>query len=405
MTLNPVCESVETKLGVAVSVSAVAQVKFSTTRESLLIAMEQFLGKSPEEISNVLVQTLEGHLRAILGTLTVEEIYRDREKFAAFVLEVAAPDVSKMGVEILSFTVKDISDRVGYLESLGKKRTAEVKRDASNGVVEAERDAGIRIAAAERVKMEARFSADTKVAESKRALELAKSEFDQDVNRAKAEAELAYQLEAAKVQQSIREANVEIEVVARRKQIEVEEQEILRKQKELEATVQRPADAESFKVETLAQANSTQVVTHAEAEAEAIRATGAAEASVIEATGTAEANRMRLKATAFKEYGEAAMMSLALDALPKIAAEIAAPLAKVDQIVLVSGGDASGTSSTAGEVSRLVSELPPVVRAITGVDLSQVRSPTRARPRGSRGAGTDAGGRAPQTLRRIPGAQ
>ncbi|KJE97317.1 flotillin 2-PF [Capsaspora owczarzaki ATCC 30864] len=372
LTLEPVCNDVETKQGVAVSVSAVAQVKFLTERALLEKAMEQFLGKSTREIQDVIVQTLEGHLRAILGTLTVEEIYKDREKFAELVREVASPDVGKMGVEILSFTIKDIADKVGYLDSLGKKRTAEVKRDADIGVAHAKRDAGIKEAEAQRRHMDVKYAADTEIADAKRGYELQKAQFDQEINTKKATAELAYSLQAAKVQQSIKQENIQIEVIERRKQIEVEEQEIIRRQYELEAQVRKPADADKFKIETLAQAQRTRTIVSAQAEAEAIKLIGAAEAAAIQAKGIAEADEMRMKAAAFKQYGNAAIMNMVLEALPKIAAEIAAPLAKTDNIVLLSG-DSNATSAdrATSEIARLVGQLPPAVQAITGVDLTK----------------------------------
>ena len=104
--------------------------------ELLHTASEQFLGKKEHEIKSTVLQTLEGHLRAILGTLTVEEVYKDRDQFASLVREVAAPDVGRMGIEILSFTIKDVYDNVTYLQSLGKAQTAAVKRDAEIGVAQ-----------------------------------------------------------------------------------------------------------------------------------------------------------------------------------------------------------------------------------------------------------------------------
>uniref|UniRef100_A0A023FV00 Putative flotillin n=1 Tax=Amblyomma parvum TaxID=251391 RepID=A0A023FV00_AMBPA len=142
MTLTPRCEHVETSQGVPLTVTGVAQCKVMTEKEFLSTAAEQFLGKEVEHIKAVILQTLEGHLRAILGTLTVEEVYRDRDQFASLVREVAAPDIGRMGIEILSFTIKDVFDRVEYLTSLGRARTAAVKRDADIGVAQAERDAG-----------------------------------------------------------------------------------------------------------------------------------------------------------------------------------------------------------------------------------------------------------------------
>uniref|UniRef100_A0A2K6E312 Flotillin n=1 Tax=Macaca nemestrina TaxID=9545 RepID=A0A2K6E312_MACNE len=368
MTLQPRCEDVETAEGVALTVTGVAQVKIMTEKELLAVACEQFLGKNVQDIKNVVLQTLEGHLRSILGTLTVEQIYQDRDQFAKLVREVAAPDVGRMGIEILSFTIKDVYDKVDYLSSLGKTQTAVVQRDADIGVAEAERDAGIREAECKKEMLDVKFMADTKIADSKRAFELQKSAFSEEVNIKTAEAQLAYELQGAREQQKIRQEEIEIEVVQRKKQIAVEAQEILRTDKELIATVRRPAEAEAHRIQQIAEGEKVKQVLLAQAEAEKIRKIGEAEAAVIEAMGKAEAERMKLKAEAYQKYGDAAKMALVLEALPQIAAKIAAPLTKVDEIVVLSGDNSKVTS----EVNRLLAELPASVHALTGVDLSKV---------------------------------
>uniref|UniRef100_A0A8B9H534 Flotillin n=1 Tax=Astyanax mexicanus TaxID=7994 RepID=A0A8B9H534_ASTMX len=368
MTLQPKCEDVETAEGVALTVTGVAQVKVMTDKELLSLACEQFLGKSVIEIKGVVLQTLEGHLRSILGTLTVEQIYQDRDQFASLVREVAAPDVGRMGIEILSFTIKDVYDKVDYLSSLGKTQTAAVQRDADIGVAEAERDAGIREAECKKEMMDVKFLADTKMADSKRELEMQKASFNQEVNAKKAEAQLAYELQAAKEQQKIRLEEIEIEVVQRKKQITIEEKEIVRTDKELIATVKRPAEAEAYKMQQLAEGQKYKVLT-AQAEAEKIKRIGEAEAASIEAVGKAEAEKMRMKAEAYTQYGEAAKTALVLEALPKIAGKVAAPLARTNEIVILSGEG----SRVTGEVNRLLAELPVSVNALTGVDLTKVR--------------------------------
>merc|ERR1712110_207443 len=365
MTLNPVCDNVETKQGVPLTVTGVAQVKIMKEDKFLEIAAEQFLGKKEDEITETILQTLGGHLRAILGTLTVEEVYKDRDQFAALVREIAKPDVGKMGIEILSFTIKDVYDNVDYLASLGKSQTAAVKRDAEIGVAQANRDAGIREAECEKSAMDIKYSTDTKIEDNSRAFKLQKANFDKEVNTAKAEAQLAYELQAAKIQQRIRNEEIQIQVVERRKQIEIEEQEIKRKEKELMATVKLPAEAESFKVQTVAEGMRTKTIETAKAEGEKIRLIGGAEAKAVEAVGRAEAEKMRMKASAYKQYGDAAILSLVLEALPQIAAEVSAPLAKTDEIVMISGQD-----RTAMEVSKLCGSLPPAISALTGVDVS-----------------------------------
>merc|ERR1719429_586615 len=203
MTLNPVCDNVETKQGVPLTVTGVAQVKIMKDEQFLGIAAEQFLGKKEDEITDTILQTLEGHLRAILGTLTVEEVYKDRDQFANLVREIAAPDVGRMGIEILSFTIKDVYDNVTYLQSLGKAQTAAVKRDAEIGVAQANRDAGIREAECEKAAMDIKYSTDTKIEDNSRGF---------------------------KLQKRIRNEEIQIQVVERRKQIEIEDQEIKRKE-------------------------------------------------------------------------------------------------------------------------------------------------------------------------------
>merc|ERR1719222_429221 len=365
MTLNPVCENVETAQGVPLTVTGVAQVKIMKNPELLHTASEQFLGKKEHEIKSTVLQTLEGHLRAILGTLTVEEVFKDRDQFANLVREIAAPDVGRMGIEILSFTIKDVYDNVDYLASLGKTQTAVVKRDAEIGVAQANRDAGIREAECEKSAMDIKYSTDTKIEDNSRGFKLQKANFDTEVNTAKAEAQMAYELQAAKIQQRIRNEEIQIQVVERRKQIEIEEQEIKRKEKELTATVKLPSEAEAYKVQTVAEGNRTRVVESAKADGEKIRLIGGAEARAVEAVGRAEAESMRLKASAYKQYGDAAVMSLVLEALPQIAAEVAAPLAKTEEIVLI-----GGNNNTTNEINKLVGTLPPAIQALSGVDIT-----------------------------------
>ncbi|XP_017590652.1 PREDICTED: flotillin-2 [Corvus brachyrhynchos] len=362
------CENVETSEGVPLYVTGVAQVKIMTEKELLAVACEQFLGKNVQDVKNVVLQTLEGHLRSILGTLTVEQIYQDRDQFAKLVREVAAPDVGRMGIEILSFTIKDVYDKVDYLSSLGKTQIAAVQRDADIGVAEAERDAGIREAECKREMLDVKFMADTKIADSKRAFELQKAAFTEEVNIKTAEAQLAYELQSAREQQKIRQEEIEIEVVERKKQIEVEQKEVVRMEKELMATVKQPAEAEAYRIQQIAEGEKVKQILLAQAEAEKIRKIGEAEAFVIEAVGMAEAEGLKLKAQALQKYGEAAQLALVLDALPEIAAQVSAPLSKVNEIVILSGEK----GSTMSDVNRLLAEVPASVRAITGVDLTKL---------------------------------
>uniref|UniRef100_A0A8C1M9M0 Flotillin n=1 Tax=Cyprinus carpio TaxID=7962 RepID=A0A8C1M9M0_CYPCA len=353
MTLQPKCEDVETAEGVAITVTGVAQVNHLT---------------SPNLSSKCHFQVCQTGFRPSTPLSSLWCFYFSEDQFAKLVREVAAPDVGRMGIEILSFTIKDVYDKVDYLSSLGKSQTAAVQRDADIGVAEAERDAGIREAECKKEMMDVKFQADTRMANSKRELEMQKAAFNQEVNTKKAESQLAYELQAAKEQQKIRLEEIEIEVVQRKKLITIEEKEILRTDKELIATVRRPAEAEAYKMQQLAEAQKIKKVLTAQAEAEKIKRIGEAEAGSIEAVGKAEAEKMRLKAEAYQQYGEAAKTALVLEALPKIAEKVAAPLGRTNEIVILSGDGGRVT----GEVNRLLAELPVSVNALTGVDLSKI---------------------------------
>merc|ERR1712106_309670 len=316
MTLEVNSPRVYTSQGVPISVVGTAQVKINGSSEEMLAyAAEQFGGKPVDEILQICLETMEGHQRAIMGNMSVEEIYRDRKTFSKKVFEVASVDLHNMGISVISYTLKDVRDEVGYLASLGQARTAQVKRDALIGEAEAKKDATIAEALAEEQRMESKLVNDPEIARSKRDFELKKAAYDTEVNTAKAEAEMAYSLQAAKVQAKIKEEEMQVKVVERAQNIAIQEQEIMRREKELDSKVRKPAEAEKFRLEKIAEAERQKVVLEAEAEAEATALRGEAEAYAIE-----------VKANAWKEYKEAALVDMMLKVLPKIAAEVAGPI-------------------------------------------------------------------------------
>ncbi|NXC91023.1 FLOT2 protein, partial [Cercotrichas coryphoeus] len=383
MTLQPRCEDVETAEGVAITVTGVAQVKIMTEKELLAVACEQFLGKNVQDVKNVVLQTLEGHLRSILVSMTAatacpvsRQLGQEhpgsclcKQARGESWLITQPPGSEERCLDGLHLpALPDVYDKVDYLSSLGKTQIAAVQRDADIGVAEAERDAGIREAECKKEMLDVKFMADTKIADSKRAFELQKAAFTEEVNIKTAEARLAYELQSAREQQKIRQEEIEIEVVERKKQIEVEEKEVARMEKELMATVKQPAEAEAYRIQQIAEGEKVKQILLAQAEAEKIRKIGEAEAFVIEAVGMAEAEGLKLKAEALQKYGDAAQLALVLDALPEIAAKVSAPLSKVDEIVILNGEK----GSTMSDVNRLLAEVPASVRAITGVDLTKV---------------------------------
>jgi len=385
MTLEIKTPEVYTVTGVPVIVDGVAQIKVKGDDVSIATASEQFLSKSQAQIMTIAHETVQGHLRAILGTMTVEDIYKNREAFAQRVSEVATSDLANMGLSIVNFVLRDIRDNQGYLDALGKPRTAEVKRDAIVGQADADRDATIRSAQAYQAGQEAKFAADTKIAEAQRDYEIKKAEYQAGINQQRAEADLAYDLQKYKTGQAVKAEEVQVEVVEKQTRVQVQEQEILRREKELEATVNRPVDAERYRIQALADAEryriQAEAAGQAEAkkqlgigEAEAEKAKGLAEADVIRAQGESTAQAMQKKALAWQSYNEAAIAQLLIDRLPEIAAAVAAPLAKTDRITIVStGGDGgAGASKVTQDVIDVLAQLPPAVEALSGVDLAEL---------------------------------
>ncbi|NDJ86909.1 MAG: flotillin family protein [Chloroflexi bacterium] len=361
LTIEIVIDNVYTQQGVPISVEGVAQIKIASDNVSIRTAAERFLSKNVTEITSVAHETLAGHLRAIVGTLSVEEVYRERDKFAQSVQEVSASDLANMGLGIDSFVIKDIRDSEGYLEALGRPRIADVKRAA----VVAEQKAQIEEEAA------------------KRDLGMQKAAFDAEVQQRRAEADLAYVLQENITNQKVKEQEVQVEVVERSKMIQVQEQEALRKERELEATVRKPAEAEQYRIQTLAEARKYQIEAEAsgqasavrlqgEADADAERAKGLAEAEVIRQQGLAEAEAMEKKAAAWQNYNQAAIIQQLIDALPEIASAIAEPLAKTERIAIIStGGDGQGAGANrlTADIANIVTQIPETVSALTGIDL------------------------------------
>ncbi len=382
MTIEVAVKDVYTLEGVPVVVDGVAQIKIGSDEIFVATSAERFLSKSAEEIQYVAHETLAGHLRAILGTLTVEEIYKEREKFGGQVQDVSTNDLSNMGLQIDSFVIKNVQDDEGYLEALGRKRIAEVKRDATIGEAEAKRDSVKASAKARQEGETSRFASETKIAESEKDYAVQKAAYDADVNRQRAEAELAYPLQQNITNQKVKAEAIQIEVVEKQKRIEVQQQEVLRREKELDATVRKPAEAKQYEIETLANAKKFQTLTEAagqaeatrsigEGEADATKAKGLAQAEVIQKQGLAEASAMLKKAAAWQEYNEAAIIQQLIDRLPEVAAAISAPLSKTDKITIVSTGDGggAGASKISQDTAKIIAQIPDIIEGLTGIDL------------------------------------
>jgi flotillin len=362
MNLEVRTPEVYTVHGVPVAVDGVAQIKIKGDESSIETAAEHFLSRSQEDIMKTALQVTEGYMRAIIGTLSIEDIYTKRREFAQQVKEAASKDLGKMGLEIVSLTIKNINDPRGYLEALGRPRTAEVKRDAV-----------IAEAKAEEAAKAYRYQADTKIEEARRGYEIKKAEYEADISRKKAESDLAYDLQKYKTSQLVKKEEIQVGIVEKELLTQLQEKEILRKEKELIAEVEKPADAEKYKIQALAEAEEYRCVAEARGEAEAIRSRGFAEAEVIKQKGSSEAETMHQKAEAWGEYNEAAVTEMFVNVLPELAKAVSEPLSKTEKIVLVStGGDSAGASKVTKDVTEVIAQLPPVVESLTGVKMKEI---------------------------------
>lgn len=357
---------VYTEQGVPVMCDGTSIIKIGSSVEEIATAAEQFLGKTTDELENEAREVLEGHLRSILGSMTVEEIYQNRDKFSQSVQEVASVDLAKMGLIIVSFTIKEVRDKNGYLDSLGKPRIAQVKRDAEIAEAEALKETRIKKAQAEKESQAAELQRQTEIAESVKEKELKLATYKQEQDVAKAKADQAYNLESARAQQQVIEQEMQMKVVERQKQIELEEKEIIRREKQYDSEVKKKADADRYAKEQEAQAQKVKEVTEAEAErfrvealaeaqASQTRLAGQAEAEAILAKGKAEAEAKQKIADAFKEYGEAAVLSMVIEMLPQLMREAAQPLGNIEKISVVDTGNGSGENG--GANNRICNQL------------------------------------------------
>jgi flotillin len=374
-----------TKQGVAVTVEAVAQIKVKSDPESILTAAEQFLTKSPGEREGLIRLVMEGHLRGIIGQLTVEEIVKQPEMVGDRMRSTCADDMNKMGLEVISFTIKEVKDKNEYISNMGRPDVARIKRDADVATAEAERDTAMRRAIAAREAAVAKAQADqervlaetlsqAKQAEAQRDLEVKKAEYQEMVKKQQAQADKSYEIQTNVMLQQVRAEEVTVRQVEKEHEVKVQDAEILRRDRELTATVSKSAEFERRRIETLASADRQRRIMEAEGMASAIRAQGEAEADVILRKGEAEAKAMNLKAEAYKEYNQAAIADKLIANMPEVVRALAAPLANVDKITIVSTGnnDASGMNQITGDMIKVAAQIPALFETLSGMQLQDL---------------------------------
>src|SRR5271157_1384192 len=374
-----------TKQGVAVTVEAVAQIKVKSDPESILTSAEQFLTKDPIQREGLIRLVMEGHLRGIIGQLTVEEIVKQPEMVADRMRSTCADDMNKMGLEVISFTIKEVRDKNEYITNMGRPDIARIKRDADVATAEAERDTAIKRAIALRESATAKAQADqervaaetaslARQAEAERDLEVKKATYLEMVKRQQAQADKAYEIQTNVMQQQVTVEAVKVQQVEKEQQVKVQEAEILRREKELIATVLKPAEIERQRIETLAEAERQRTMVEAEGRASAIRAQGEAEAEIIFKKGDAEARAMNLKAVAYQEYNQAAVVDKLITGLPEVVKALASPLSNVDKITIVStgNGNSAGMHKITGDITEMAAQVPALFEALSGMKMSEL---------------------------------
>ena len=400
-----------TRQGVAVTVEAVAQIKVKSDPESIQTASEQFLTKGPAEREGLIRLVMEGHLRGIIGQLTVEEIVKQPEMVAERMRSTCAEDMNKMGLEVISFTIKEVRDKNEYITNMGRPDIVRIRRDADVAAAEAERDTAIKRAEAQRAAAVAKAQADqervmaetlsaAKQAEAQRDLEVKKATFKEMTTKQQAQADKAYEIQTNVMQQQVVAEAVKIRQIEKEQEIKVQEAEILRHERELIAQVLKQAEIEKRRIETLAEAEKLRLMVEAEGRASATRAQGEAEAEIIFKKGEAEAKAMNVKAEAYQEYNQAAVVDKLITGLPEVVRALASPLANVDKITVVSTGNgtSAGMNKITGDMVSMAAQIPALFETLSGMHMSELFAKIRGigdvapRTDGGSNAGTGASG-------------
>ena len=358
--------------GVPIMAEASAQVKIDSSDETIHLAAEQFLGIGRDGIRDVAVNVLEGKVREVIGGMSVEEIYRGRQEFSNRVV-AGRPGglLHAMGLVMLSFALKDISDTQGYIDSLSKPQIAAAKRDAAIAQAETEKESIIKSSQARKEAEVARLQSEAQIAKAQWENEAKKAESQVFVNTKKAQADFSYELERNRLSQDLKKEEAKVKQIEKEEAIKIEQLEIARKEKELEATVIKPADARKYQIKSEAEAEEFRIAAEAKGKSEALKLEGLAEADEIRAKGAAEAEAMTKKAQAWEKYNQAAVLDIYIKVLPELARAVSEPLSKVDKIVIVGGDKELGTTKITGQVAQVLAQMPEVVKSLTGADIRE----------------------------------
>ena len=402
-------QSVPTTDFINVNVDAVAKVRIAPDGAGIEKASRNFLNKKPEQIALDLQDSLQGNMREIIGTLTLKDINTNRDSFSDQVMMKAATDMDKLGIEILSCNIQNVTDEKGLINDLGADNTSKIKKDAAIAKAQADRDVAIAQAEANKAANDARVLADTEIAQKNNELAIRQSELKVISDTKKAEADAAYEIQKQAQQKNIQIATVNAQIAKAERDSELKKQEVGVMQQALDAEINKKADAEKYRVEQAAaaelakrqreaearkyeqekEAEAKKAVADAakysaeqeaagirakyEAEAAGIALKGKAEAEAKKAVGLAEAEAMEKKAEAYQKYNNAAMAEMLIKVLPDIAEEIAKPLAQIDKITIIGGeGRDGGVSQMASNVPAVMAKLFESMKETTGIDLGEI---------------------------------
>lgn len=401
--------------GVPISVITTAVIKVRNEKGSILTAIEQFTGRNEKEIidniQGTAIAVLEGKLREIIATMTVEELYQKREEFSSRVQEVVGTELGNMGLEVKNFTITDISDENGYIKALGDGMIAQRKKDAEIQKAEAARDMQIKTSQARQEGESAKLKAEADIAQAAKDKAVLEANYMQEQQTAQAKAELAHDIQSnitqkdviqaqmdaellkQQRQKEIAEAQIQVQIASEQKNIELAQKQAERTKESLRVTIVEPAnaekakqmaDADAEKYRKIAEAESRKVEAQAEAEAIALKAqaeadaiakTGIAEAEATKAKGIAEAEAMEKKAEAYEKYGQAAMMEMLVKVLPQMAEQVAKPLQSIDKVTIIDSGDTangSGVGQMGGYVPSVLAKTIESIKETTGFDITDV---------------------------------
>lgn len=372
--------SVPTKDFINVDVDAIAKVRVTPTSEGTRLAAKNFLNMTPQQITEQLKESLQGNMREIIGTLELKPLNNDRDGFSDQVMKKASPDMAKLGIEIISCNIQNVTDKEGAIKDLGADNLARIKKDAAINRANAERDVAIETAKAEKESNDARVEADTAIAVKNNDLALKKAALKKQADTAQADADAAYEIQKQEQQKTINTKTVEAEIEKTKQEKILTQEKVEIKANELKAQIEKQADADKYKVEKTAQAKLEQEKREAEAkkyammqEAEGIRAKGEAEAYAIQKKGEAEALAMDKKAEAYKKYNNAAVIQMLVGVLPQVAESVAKPISSIKDVNIYSGGGAEGgVTAMSGNVPVAIKQVFDVLKNTTGVDMADI---------------------------------